>query len=198
MPAASITSGAMTPNREDRTERFIDDLVQGLDSGAIDRREFCQAVALAAAVYGAGEAAQAQASRGFKIIGVNHISYACPDYSKARDWYASVLNMKSEGTRDDGKRANMMFGPEPGKGGSFLVARTEGNMASGSATSSKPEAVIDHICYTVANWDEARIRATLQAKGLEVTGRDGSLHVYDPFNFDVQLGSAVEENAFRR
>lgn len=180
-------------------ERFIDGLVQGLDSGTIDRREFCQAVALAAAVYGAGDAAQAQAQRGFKLIGINHMSYTCPDYAKARDWYASVLNMKSEDTRDDGKRANLMFGPEQGRGGSFLVARTPGNVASGSA-GVKPgaQAVIDHVCYTVANWDEARVRAALKAKGLEVTGRDGSLHVYDPFDFDVQIASASAENAFRR
>jgi catechol 2,3-dioxygenase-like lactoylglutathione lyase family enzyme len=180
-------------------ERFIADLVQGLDSGRLDRREFCQAVALAAAVYGAGDAAQAQAQRGFKIIGINHFSYTCPDYTKARAWYASVLNMKSEGTRDDGKRANLMFGPEPGKGGSFLVARNPGVVASGSA-GAKPDAqaAIDHICYTIPNWDEARVRATLKAKGLDVTGRDGSLHVYDPFDYDVQIGSAAVENAFRR
>jgi len=180
-------------------ERFIAGLVESLDSGSLDRREFCQAVALAAAVYGAGDAAQAQAQRGFKIIGINHMSYTCPDYAKARDWYTSVLNMKNENTRDDGKRANLMFGPEPGKGGSFLVARTPGNVASGSA-GVKPgaEAVIDHVCYTVPNWDEARVRATLKAKGLDVTGRDGSLHVYDAFNFDVQIASAAVENAFRR
>ena len=125
-------------------ERFIADLVHGLDSGRIARREFCQAVALAAAVYGAGDAAQAQAQRGFKVIGINHMSYTCPDYRRARDWYASVLNMKSEARRDDGKRANLMFGPEPGKGGSFLVARSPGNVASGSA-GVKPgaEAVIE-------------------------------------------------------
>jgi len=188
-------------------ERFIADLIEGLDSGAIDRREFCKAVALAAAVYGAGDAARAQPQRGFKIIGINHISYTCPDYAKARDWYASVLNMKSSDTRDDGKRANMMFGPEPGKGGSFLVARTDGNAASGSlvtraggnaGATPRPAAVIDHICYTIPNWDEARVRATLRAKGLDVTGRDGSLHVYDPFDYDVQIASAAEENAFRR
>jgi len=34
-------------------ERFIADLVQSLDSGKIDRREFCKSLALAAAVYGA-------------------------------------------------------------------------------------------------------------------------------------------------
>ena len=42
------------------------------------------------------------------------------------------------------------------------------------------------------------MRATLKAKGLEVTGRNGSLHVYDPFDYDVQIASAAEENAFRR
>ena len=187
-------------------ERFIADLVQGLDSGAIDRREFCKAVVLAAVVYGAGDAARAQPQRGFKIIGINHISYTCPDYAKARDWYASVLNMKSFETRDDGKRANMMFGPEAGRGGSFLVARTDGNAASGSlvgqrrgeGATPRPEAAIDHICYTITNWDEARVSATLKAKGLDVTGRDGSLHVYDAFDYDVQVASAAEENAFRR
>jgi catechol 2,3-dioxygenase-like lactoylglutathione lyase family enzyme len=180
-------------------ERFIAGLVQGLDAGRLDRREFCQAVALAAAVYGAGDAAQAQAQRGFKVIGINHFSYTCPDYTKAREWYASVLGMKSETMRDDGKRANLMFGPEPGKGGSFLVARNPGVVASGSA-GARPDAqaVIDHICYTIPDWDEARVRATLKAKGLDVTGRDGSLHVYDPFDYDVQIGSAAVENAFRR
>ena len=180
-------------------ERFIADLVHGLDSGEIDRREFCKAVALAATVYGAGDAAQAQSDRGFKIIGINHISYRCPDYAKARDWYASVLNMKSERTRDDGDRANLMFGPEQGKGGSFLVTRTPRSVASGSISPTpRAEAVIDHICYTIPNWDEARVRETLKAKGLEVTGRDGSLHVYDPFNYDVQIASGAVENAFRR
>ena len=180
-------------------ERFIADLVEDLDAGQIDRREFCQAVALAAAVYGAGDAAQAQAARGFKIIGINHMSYTCPDYRKVRDWYGSVLNMKSETTRDDGKRANLMFGPEPGKGGSFIAARNVNNSASGSAgPKADAQAVIDHVCYTVANWDEARVRTTLKAKGLDVTGRDGSLHVYDPFDLDVQIASGAAENAFRR
>jgi len=180
-------------------ERFIAALVQGLDSGRIDRREFCKSVALAAVVYSAGDAAQAQVQRGFKIIGINHMSYTCPDYAKARDWYASVLNMKTEAARDDGKRANLMFGPEPGKGGSFLVTRNPGSVASGSAgAKAGGEAVIDHVCYTIPNWDEARVRATLEAKGLDVTGRDGSLHVYDPFDYDVQIASTAEENAFRR
>ncbi len=176
-------------------ERFIADLVKDFESGKVGRREFCQTVALAAVAYGAGDAANAQAARGFKMIGINHISYCCPDYSKARDWYAAVFGMERTPGKDNGKRANLMFGPEPGKGGSFVVART-------AATPANPRpparAVVDHICYTIPNWDEARVRGALKAKGLDVTGRDGSLHVYDPFNYDVQIGNAVEENAFRR
>jgi catechol 2,3-dioxygenase-like lactoylglutathione lyase family enzyme len=174
-------------------ERFIAKLVNDFEHGKMDRREFCQTVALAATVYAAGEEANAQTGRGLKVTGINHISYACPDYAKARDWYGSVLNMASTPGKDNGKRANLMFGPEPGKGGSFIVARTvAGDLKP------KSEAVVDHVCYTVSNWNEARVRANLKAKGLDVTGRDGSLHVYDPFDYDVQIASAAGENAFRR
>jgi catechol 2,3-dioxygenase-like lactoylglutathione lyase family enzyme len=173
-------------------ERFIAGLVKDFESGKLDRREFCQTVALAAVVYGAGDAANAQATRGFKMIGINHISYSCPDYAKARDFYTSVLGMESTPGKDNGKRANLMFGPEPGKGGSFIVART-------APADVKPSrAVVDHVCYTIANWDEQKVRSALKAKGLEVGGRDGSLHVFDPFGYYVQIASADAENAFRR
>ena len=67
-------------------ERFIADLVSSYQSGKIDRRQFCETVALAATVYAAGDAAYAAPSSGFKMLGVNHISYACSDYKVARDW----------------------------------------------------------------------------------------------------------------
>ena len=174
-------------------ERFIANLVKDFDSGKLDRREFSQSVALAALVYASGEAANAQASRGFKVLGVNHISYQCPDYAKARDWYSSVLGMQVAGSRDAEQRANLMFGPDPGKGGSFMVVRNP----PAQARPPSP-VVIDHICYTISNWDDTRIRAALKAKGVEVSGREGDLNLYDPFNYYVQLATAATENAFRR
>jgi catechol 2,3-dioxygenase-like lactoylglutathione lyase family enzyme len=173
-------------------ERFIAGLVKDFENGKLDRREFCQTVAIAAIVCGAGEAANAQAARGFKMIGINHISYSCPDYAKARDFYTAVLGMESTPGKDNGKRANLMFGPEPGKGGSFIVARTA------SADAKPSRAVVDHVCYTIADWDEQKVRGALKAKGLEVGGRAGSLHVFDPFGYYVQIASAEAENAFRR
>ena len=176
-------------------ERFITNLVKYFERGRISRREFCESVALAATVYAAGDAAQAQTpTTGFKTIGVNHISYTCPDYTKARDFYTSVFGLTSTPGKDNGKRANLEFGPKAGEGGSFIVART-GTLSESRKAS---QAVIDHICFTMSNWKEADVRAALAAKGLKISGgRDGSLHVLDPHNYDVQFANLAEEDPFR-
>ena len=176
-------------------ERFIAGLVKDFETGKVDRREFCQTVALAAVVYGAGEAANAQKTgRGLKVLGINHISYTCPDYAKARDWYTSVIGMASTPGKDNGKRANLMFGPEPGKGGSFIVART-------AAPPAKPRppatSFVDHICYTIPNWDDARVNAVLKATGRPFRARSGNVNVLDPFDYPVQLANIEEENPWK-
>jgi hypothetical protein len=72
-----------------------------------------------------------------------------------------------------------VFGPEQGKGGSFLVTRNPG-------PNNKPaaQAYVDHFCFSLSNWDETRVRAAVKAKGQEISGgRDGSLHVLDPYSY---------------
>src|SRR5258708_11814285 len=177
-------------------ERFIADLVGSFESGKVDRRKFCKTVALAATVCGAGDAANAQATRGFKVLGVNHLSYTCPDYTRARDFQINVFGLENAPGMDSGKRANLMFGPEPGKGGSFVVARNPNPTPNNRPPA---QAYIDHYCYTLSNWDETRVRAALKAKGQEISGgRDRSLHLLGPFNYDIQFANIVEENAFKR
>ena len=171
-------------------ERFIADLVKSFESGKIDRRQFCESVALAATVFAAGSAAQAAPARGLKMLGVNHISYACADYKVARDWYAKVFNTKTYNDKGMG-RANLAFGgAEPGKGGAFIITRNFGN------NERKPAAIVDHICYTVANWDDTRVNNALKAAGTAPLGRKGSVNVYDPYGFQVQIASIDGENPF--
>ena len=174
-------------------ERFIADLVKNYESGAVDRREFCKTVALAATVYAAGDAANAQAPRGFKMLGINHISYTCPDYTKVRDWYVTHLGMTGTPGKDKGSRANLMFGPEPGKGGQFVVARNQ------SATNPKRQgtAFVDHVCYTIPNWDDKKVEAGLKASGRSYVARPGNVNVLDPFNYPVQLANIEEENPWK-
>ena len=171
-------------------ERFIADLVKDFESGKVNRRQFCETVALAATVYAAGEeAANAAPSQGFKMIAINHISYACPDYRKARDFYTSVLGMQN--AKDDRKsRANLAFGPR--SGGNYFIARN----TAPNANAAPAKSVVDHVCYTIPNWDDARVNATLKAQGLNPTGRSGSVNVLDPFNYSVQLASIEAENPF--
>jgi catechol 2,3-dioxygenase-like lactoylglutathione lyase family enzyme len=173
-------------------EGLIADLVKRFESGKMDRREFCQTVALAATVYAAGEGANAETSSGFTVLGINHFSYTCPDYTKARDFFTSVFGL--DVAKDTGQRANLTFGPEPGKGGTFMIARNPVNN-----NRPMPQAVIDHFCFTLSSWNEERVRAAIRAKGLELSGgRNGSLHVLDPnYHYDIQFANDVEENAFR-
>lgn len=174
-------------------ERFIDKLIGQFESGQVGRREFCQTVGIAAAVYAAGGAeANAAAARGFTGIGVNHISYSCPDYTKARDFYKNTFGMQVVNDKGMG-RANLAFGPEAGKGGTFLVVHNPGR------NPPPTPAVIDHVCYTIPNWNEANVRTALRNAGNpNPTGRAGSWHVYDPFDYDIQIGNSVEETPYRR
>jgi catechol 2,3-dioxygenase-like lactoylglutathione lyase family enzyme len=173
-------------------ERFIANLIRDFEGGKIDGRQFCEAVAIAAAVHAAGEhAANAAPAQGFSPISINHISYACPDYRKARDFYTSVLGMEPAPKSDNGKETHLMFGPPPGKGGSFLIPRN-------GRTTTNAKGVIDHVCYAIADWDETRVQGALAAKGLSITRRDGSLHVNDPFDYDVELANADRLIGFQR
>ena len=175
-------------------ERFIADLVRNFESGRINRRQFCETVALAASVYAMGDAAKAEPSRGFTMLGINHISYSCADYTKARDFYVKHLGMESTAGKDNGSRANLMFGPEPGKGGQFVVARN----ARATANPRPPAARgVDHVCYTISNWDETRVTAGLKETGQSYVQRPGNVNVLDPFNYPVQLDNSEEENPWK-
>ena len=172
-------------------ERFIDRLIDEFDSGKLSRREFCETMAVATAVLASGgAAANAAPQRGFTMLGVNHISYQCPDYRVARDFYRDVFGMQVVNDKGMG-RANLAFGPAPDKGGNFLVVHNPGN-------NPRPptQGHVDHVCFTIANWNEPQIKAELAAQRLTERSRggNGTMRVMDPFDFDIQFGNHIAEN----
>lgn len=172
-------------------ERFIDRLIAQFDSGELSRREFCETMAVATAVLASGgAAANAAAPSGFTMLGVNHISYQCPDYRMARDFYRDVFGMQVVNDKGMG-RANLAYGPAPDNGGNFLVVHNPGN-----APRPPTEGFVDHICFTIANWDEPKIKSELAAQGLAQRSRggNGTMRVLDPFDFDIQFGNHIAEN----
>lgn len=153
-------------------EQLIAKLLESFEQGKMTRRQLIQSLATAATIVSAGALAAPVAAadeKGFKAIAVNHISYESADYSKVRDFYKDLLGMKV--TQDDGRQAYLSFGD------SVLIAR------GGSRT-----ARIDHIAYTIDNWNREAVGAELKRRGLQPRpDTENSFHVRDPEGFDLQI-----------
>jgi catechol 2,3-dioxygenase-like lactoylglutathione lyase family enzyme len=163
-------------------EYIIAKLLNDFEHGHMTRRQLIQSLALAAAsatsatAASAGSPAPALADegKGFTAIAVNHISYQVKDYTKTRDFYSSMLGMKV--TQDNGRQCYLTFGDH----GSWLLPR--------NARDAGQAPKVDHIAYTIKNWDKDRVEAELRRRGLEPrVDTENSFHVKDPDGFDVQI-----------
>jgi catechol 2,3-dioxygenase-like lactoylglutathione lyase family enzyme len=156
-------------------EHIIAKLLHDFEQGKMNRRQLIQNLALAATATSAVSAVPAAAAEG-KVIPVtnfNHVSYQVADYAKSRDFYAGLFGMKV--SEDDGKQCRLSFG------NNILIVR-----------SRTPAPKVDHIAYTVANWDKDKvaIEAEVKRRGLKIVQGDikTSLHVLDPDGLGVQFG----------
>jgi catechol 2,3-dioxygenase-like lactoylglutathione lyase family enzyme len=152
-------------------EHIIARLLQDFEHGKMSRRQLIRSLALAATASSAvSSVSEAAGSKGLKAVAVNHISYQVADYAKTRDFYADLFGMKL--SHDDGKQCYLAFGD------SFLIPR---NHDSGTPR-------IDHIAYTIDNWDKNAVEAELKRRGLEPQpDTENSFHVKDPNGFDLQI-----------
>src|SRR5215475_9532818 len=152
-------------------EHIIAKLLNDFERGKMNRRQLIRSLALAASAAEAAKAAAPEPS-GFKAITVNHISYQVADYTKTRDFYVDLLGMKVSG--DNGRQCNLSFGD------TFLLPR---NARNGGATPR-----VDHIAYTIENWDQKAVKAELERRGLAPREDTvNSYHVKDPDGFDLQI-----------
>jgi catechol 2,3-dioxygenase-like lactoylglutathione lyase family enzyme len=189
---------------------FVASKLDDYSKGKISRRQLLETLTVAAAASAATGAQGAPAqNRALKAALVNHISYECPDLHRAADWYSRVFNMEQVTYPSEPSQIGMPFGKRGTKPLgvtaddvplSYIVVRTRnpaGTAADKSAlTKPKSRGTIEHIGYTVADFDRNRARAQLQALGVQNI-RDGglySLHMTDPFGYDIQL-SGVANNA---
>jgi catechol 2,3-dioxygenase-like lactoylglutathione lyase family enzyme len=156
-------------------EHIIAKLLRDFERGHMTRRQLIQSLAMAATAAGASAApAGAADGKGFKAVAVNHISFQVADYGRTRDFYADLLGMKV--LKDTGRQCNLAFGDQ----GTWLLPR---NAREGT---TPPK--VDHIAYTIENWDKDAVEAELKRRGLSPrVDTDNSFHVKDPDGFDVQI-----------
>ena len=157
-------------------EHIISTLLREYEHGRVTRRQLIRTLALAAtatSAAGAVEAAPANA------VSINHVSMQVADYTKTRDFYAGLFGMKV--SDDDGKtQCRLTFGDN------ILIPRNASSRPGGKTG-------VDHIAYTLANWDSDKsvkpaVEAELKRRGLNIRVTEGSFHVPDPDGFEVQMG----------
>ena len=162
-------------------EHIIGRLLQDYERGAMTRRQLIQTLALTATAVSTVGPAEAAAPA--NAININHVSMQVADYTKTRDFYAGLFGMKV--TNDDGKtQCRLTFGDN------IVIARNAGSRPGG-----KPG--VDHIAYTLANWDTDKavkpaVEAELKRRGLMIRATEGSFHVQDPDGFEVQMGGKTQ------
>jgi catechol 2,3-dioxygenase-like lactoylglutathione lyase family enzyme len=162
-------------------EQMIAKLVDDFEQGKLNRRQLIQGLAVTAA--SALSVAEAPAAEGriIKAVNLNHVSFQVADYKRTRDFYADLFGMQV--SDDDGKTKCRLT-----VGENVIVPRTK--------DSNTPR--VDHIGYTIANWDTQKVAITaeLKRRGLAVRIPENdtheSVHIVDPDGFDVQLGGGVQ------
>jgi catechol 2,3-dioxygenase-like lactoylglutathione lyase family enzyme len=155
-------------------EQIISKLLGDFEQGRMTRRRLVQALALLSTA--ASPRIAAAQGKGFKAVSVNHISFGVPDYARTRDFYAELMGMTVK--MDDGKQCYLTFGDT-----SLIVRKTR-------QPDNKP--YIDHMCYTIADWDGKEVEAELKRRGLDPRrgGNEYSYEVKDPDGFGLQIAAS--------
>src|SRR5713101_684843 len=178
----SITrSSSPIPRKRTRSNRgrsamegFVATKLAEFDQGKISRRRLIETLTLAATTVYATEGAKAQSSG----PGLKDTEVTLP-FGKMGEQPYNVTAKDVPLT--------------------FIIARTrDPNSPPNPRTAGRPrpDAVIDHVAYTVADFNREKAKAELIAMGVKNV-RDGglySLHLDDPFGYDVQI-SGFENNA---
>ena len=157
-------------------EQIVAKLVSEFERGKLSRRQLIQSLTLAVtagSTLSPVPTAAADQGKVLQAIYINHVSYQVVDYAKTRDFYAGLFGMKV--VEDDGKtQCRLLFGDN------ILAIRN---------AASRPDKKIgvDHIAYTIANWDAEKDAnlAEINRRGLKLT--EGT-NVLDPDGFRVQFG----------
>ena len=156
-------------------EKIVATLVREFERGNLTRRQLIRKLALAVMAGSALSAMPANAAEGSALpaIYINHVSYQVKDYAKTRDFYAGLFGMKV--VEDDGKtQCRLLFGDN------ILAVRN-------AATRPNKQLGVDHIAYTIADWDAEKdtYLAEIKRRGLKL---EGASDLLDPDGFRVQFG----------
>ena len=171
-------------------EIVVSELLKKYEDGKLSRRQLIQSLAVAAVAAAAPADAAAQGQRGFRTVLLDHVSYQVRDYRRTRDFYADLIGMSVEG--DDGKGyCQLQYGEAHRVG-----ARTRSFIGVNTAANANPPGRIDHLAFSIEDWNTDRVKAELERRGLKPRLQQGgagdtpnyvSFHIEDPDGLGVQI-----------
>jgi catechol 2,3-dioxygenase-like lactoylglutathione lyase family enzyme len=178
-------------------EGFVAHKLHEYATGKLSRRALIETLTLAATTAYASDVKAAE-EPGIKLALVNHVSYNCPNFRQAADWYSKAFNLDQVGATDRdvalpfGKKGEQPYGVTATDVPlTHLIIRTRdlNAPAPNGAARPKPQAVVDHICYTIADFNQERVRAELTALGATNVRNAGTNSVYanDPIGYEIQI-----------
>lgn len=187
-------------------EGFVAQKIEDYQTGKISRRRLIETLTLAATTLGAQDAKSATSNPALKVALVNHVSYTCPNFQQAADWYSKIFNLEQVGaTKNDvalpfGKKDDKPMGVTASDvPTTSLIIRSRDVDAPARVETTprrKSRALVNHIAYTIADYNKDRVRAELKRLGYPNPREDGphSFHVVDVNGYDVQI-SGIEMTA---
>src|SRR5258707_956494 len=187
-------------------EGFVAQKIDDYKTGKISRRRLIETLTLAATTIYANDAKAAASNPSLKVALVNHVSYTCPNFQQAADWYSKIFNLDQVGaTKNDvalpfGKKGDKPIGVAANDVPlTSLIIRSRDADASAPGETTprrKSRALVNHIAYTIADFNKDRVRAELKRLGYPNPREDGphSFHIVDVNDYDVQI-SGIEMTA---
>src|SRR5256885_16514216 len=144
-------------------EGFVAQKLNEFETGRISRRRLIETRELAAASGDAAGSASAQSESPLKAQLINHVSYTCPNFKEAADWYSKVFNLEQVGptARDValpfGKKGEQPYGVSAKDVPlTHLIIRTPNPNAppprGGDRPRPAPQAAIDPISFTICDF----------------------------------------------
>lgn len=151
----------------------IDRLLQRFERGSLSRREL---IASLAAIGVGGSSAKAQSRAVMTPLGINHVSIFVPDRARSVAFYQRIFDMPVMSEQSNGTNLRA------GAGNQFLgIYEVPG---------SEPQ--INHVCFTVEDFDVEGIMSRLRDAGVEPRLRMrenevAEIYFVDPDGISIQV-----------
>ena len=151
----------------------IEHMVKQFEAGRLSRRQLVghlAALVTVVASSGRGVLQAQQNSSTFEALGLNHLALRVTDLDRSQKFYEQHLGMKLIPTGEQTSLRLMACGPHVLN--LFKAARAE----------------MDHVCFTVPDYDPKVAVAKLRAKNLKPDLEGDRTHFFDPDGYKLQVG----------